>query len=381
MDKYIIMNKNIPLVKVMLSDAGYITEVLQIYNPEAFPVGIFTDDFNKLADRLNQWWRSRIIPASRDGLRYILHLYAVESSAVLSKRSLGLSLSDQYWLKPVESELTWQEVNFFTNDFSKELGEAFFQKESSRPAINPFTPDASSNGWLKKKWVKIHGVTYLAKAGSVPLLQQPYNEIAAAKVAEALAVKHVPYKLIIEDNRPLCLCPNFITTETEFVPAYFVKDILSKSNNDSAYGHFLKCCDYLQIPDVASYLQQMLCLDYLIENSDRHYGNFGFIRDVDSLKFLGPAPLFDNGTSLWCESLNSEIGTALPAMPFKDTQKKQLALVKECFIDINGIDACAEIVRNTLSISPYLDKERVTRISEAVDNRARGLKNYLSKLN
>ena len=381
MDKYIIMNKNIPLVKTVMSAAGYITEVLQVYNPEAFPVGIFTDDFNKLADKLNQWWRSRIIPASRDGLRYILHLYDVESSAVLSKRSLGLSLSDQYWLKPVESELTWQEVNFFTNDFSKELGEAFFQKESSRPAINPFTPDASSNGWLKKKWVKIHGVTYLAKAGSVPLLQQPYNEIAAAKVAEALAVKHVPYKLIIEDNRPLCLCPNFITTETEFVPAYFVKDILSKSNNDSAYGHFLKCCDYLQIPDVASYLQQMLCLDYLIENSDRHYGNFGFIRDVDSLKFLGPAPLFDNGTSLWCESLNSEIGTALPAMPFKDTQKKQLALVKECFIDINGIDACAEIVRNTLSISPYLDKERVTRISEAVDNRARGLKNYLSKLN
>lgn len=381
MDKYIIMNKNIPLVKITMSAAGYITEVLQIYNPEAFPVGIFTDDFNKLADKLNQWWRSRIIPASRDGLRYILHLYDVESPAVLSKRSLGLSLSDQYWLKPVGSELTWQEVNFFTNDFSKELGEAFFQKESFRPAINPFTPDASSNGWLKKKWVKINGVTYLAKAGSVPLLQQPYNEIAAANVAEALTIKHVPYELIIEDNRPLCLCPNFITTETEFVPAYFVKDILPKSNNDSAYGHFLRCCEQLQISDVAVYLQQMLCLDYLIENSDRHYSNFGFIRDVNSLKFLGPAPLFDNGTSLWCESLNSEIGTALPAMPFKDTQKKQLALVKECFVDVNGIDACAEIVRNTLSTSPYLDKERVKRISEAVANRARGLKNYLSKLN
>lgn len=106
MDKYIIMNKNIPLVKTTMSAAGYITEILQIYNPEAFPVGIFTDDFNKLADRLNQWWRSRIIPASRDGLRYILHLYDVESPAVLSKRSLGLSLSDQYWLKPVGSELT-----------------------------------------------------------------------------------------------------------------------------------------------------------------------------------------------------------------------------------------------------------------------------------
>ena len=30
MDKYIIMNKNIPLVKTMMSAAGYITEVLQL---------------------------------------------------------------------------------------------------------------------------------------------------------------------------------------------------------------------------------------------------------------------------------------------------------------------------------------------------------------
>ena len=380
MDKYIIMNKNIPLAKVMLSDAGYITEVLQIYNPEAFPVGIFRDDLRKLADRLNQWWRSRIIPASRDGLRYILHLYDIESPAVLSKRSLGLSLSDQYWLQPVGSELLWENVNFFTNDFSKELGEAFFQKASSRPAINPFTPDASSNGWLKKKWVKINGLTYLAKGGSVPLLQQPYNEAAAAKVLAALRIKHVPYELIIEDNRPLCLCPNFITVDTEFVPAYFVKEILPRSNNDSAYSHFLRCCDYLGIPDVKIYLQQMFCADYLLENSDRHYGNFGFIRDVNSLKFIGAAPLFDNGTSLWCESLNSEIGTALPAMPFKETQSKQLALVKECCINTESLDECAALVQDTLSTSPYLDRERIMRVSEAVGNRVRGLKNYLSKL-
>ena len=67
MDKYIIMNKNIPLVKTTMSAAGYITEVLQVYNPEAFPVGIFTDDFNKLVDRLNQWWRSVLfLPVATD---------------------------------------------------------------------------------------------------------------------------------------------------------------------------------------------------------------------------------------------------------------------------------------------------------------------------
>ena len=93
----------------------------------------------------------------------------------------------------------------------------------------------------------------------MPLLQQPYNEAAAAKVLAALRIKHVPYELIVEDNRPLCLCPNFITVDTEFVPACFVKEILPRSNNDSAYSHFLRCCDYLGIPDVKISAADALC--------------------------------------------------------------------------------------------------------------------------
>lgn len=102
MEQYILMNKNTPLATVTLSDAGYLTDVLAIHTPEAFSVGIFTEQKAQLLDRLNQWCRSRIIPASRDGLRYVLHLYDVDSPAVLSKRSLGLSLSDQYCCSRLE---------------------------------------------------------------------------------------------------------------------------------------------------------------------------------------------------------------------------------------------------------------------------------------
>ncbi|MGM9570286.1 MAG: HipA domain-containing protein [Phascolarctobacterium sp.] len=378
--KYHLMNKNRILATVALSPAGYITDVLFIETPEAFPVGVYTDKTDKLIDNLNQWWRSRIIPASRDGLRFILHLYNIESTALLSKRSLGLSLSDQYWINPENSDLTWDNVNFFANEFSKELGEAFFQQGSSRPAVNPFTPDASSNGWLKKKWVRINGKTYLAKAGSAPLLQQPYNEVAADKILNALGISHVHYDIIMENKRPLCLCENFITPDTEFVPAHFVKDIVRKSNNDNTYTHFLKCTEKLGIPHVESYLENMLCFDYLIENSDRHFGNFGFIRDVNTLKFLGPAPLFDNGTSLWCEALTTEIGNKLPSMPFKETQAKQLQLVKNCGIDVNALDECPEIINSVLSQSPYIDKTRIELITQAVSNRVRGLKAYLTTL-
>ena len=378
-DRYILMNKNRPLIEVAISASGYIIDTYEVFDTSALPVGINHND-DKLPATLNDWWHSRIIPASRDGLKFVLHLYDIESASILSKRSLGLSLSDQYWIKPVGSDLEWNDVNFFTNEFSTELGEAFFSKGSSKPNINPFTPDASSNGWLKKKWVRIDGQTYLAKAGSIPLLQQPYNEVVASEILTSLNIPHVDYKVIIEDNRPLSLCKNFINTDTELVPAHFIRTVLPKSKNDSDYQHFLRCAEYLEIPNVEEFLNNMIALDFLIENTDRHYGNFGFIRDVNTLKFIGPAPLFDNGTSLWCEALTTEIGEPQKAMPFKATHKEQIKLLTKPNFNIAGIVNCESIVRNVLSQSPYLDKERAERISIAVGNKARVLENILNTI-
>lgn len=379
-NRYILMNKNRPLVEVFLSDAGFITEAATVFDNEAFPVGINPADRKTLVAKLNEWWYSRIIPASRDGLKFVLHLYDVESASILSKRSLGLSLSDQYWIKPFGSDLSWEDINFFTNDFSTELGETFFNRGSSKPTINPFTPDASSNGWLKKKWVKIDGQTYLAKAGSAPLLQQPYNEVAVAQIAEALAIEYVNYNLVIEDNRPLCLCKNFIDVDTELVPAHFVRSVMPKGKNESDYQHFIRCAEYLQIPNVKVFLNNMMAIDFLVENTDRHYGNFGFIRDVNTLEFLRPAPLFDNGTSLWCEALNLEIGTYQKSMPFKQNHKEQIKLLTVPRFAVDRLQIVEGIVEDVLGQSPYLDADRVRRVTEAVGNRARVLANTINTL-
>ena len=134
-DRYILMNKNRPLVEVEVSESGFIIATYKIYDESALPVGVYVPN-TSLVNKLNEWWHSRIIPASRDGLKFILHLYDIESASILSKRSLGLSLSDQYWIKPIDSDLTWDAVNFFTNEFSAELGEAFF----SAPGIPPNFP-------------------------------------------------------------------------------------------------------------------------------------------------------------------------------------------------------------------------------------------------
>ena len=43
----------------------------------------------------------------------------------------------------------------------------------------------------------------------------------------------------------------------------------------------------------------MIVLDYLIVNEDRHQNNFGVVRNAETLEYLGAAPIYDSGTSLW----------------------------------------------------------------------------------
>lgn len=382
--QYTLMNKNIPLAEVEFSDRGYITAIKNIITAEAFPVGVLDRKGNMGITllQLNDWWKSRVIPASRQDLAFLLNEYGFDTAAELSVRSLGLSLSDQYWLRP-DTDLTWDNVNFFTNTFSEDLGEAFFSRGSSKPDINPFSPDASSNGWLKKKWKIIDGERYLAKGGSGPFFQEPYNEVIASQIMKLLDITHVEYSLIMEGGNPLCLCKNFVTPDTELVPAVQVRNIIKKSNNDSELSHFLRCADALEIPGVARYIDELLSIDFLIENTDRHYGNFGFLRDVNTLRFLGPAPIFDNGTSLWNSSVGFEIGSWQPCRPFKATHKEQIKLLKSCVVDrieLVNVVCLVESVFAKLPASPYLEQERVERIIKAIGGRVTALEYQLNKI-
>ncbi len=377
---YTLMNKNRRLADIKLSLNGHIEGIVKIYDKEAFPIGIFNNvvqDKDIIGEKLDRWWKFRNIPASRDDLSFFLQISGFETTSALAMKSLGLSLSDQYWIKPINSELQWLDVNFFTNDFSEDLGDIFFTHKLSSPKINPLSPDASCNGWLKKKWKIIESKRYLAKAGSAPFFQEPFNEVIASKIMTEIGVVHIDYELIFEYNRPLSLCPNFINENTEYVPAYAVCSVLPKKSGDSLYAHFLRCTEYLKIPNVQDYMDNLFIVDFLIENTDRHYGNFGFIRDVNSLKFLGAAPVFDSGTSLWCKSPIEEIGSWDICNPLMKTQREQLKFVKNWNIDIAKLAELEEIAENVLSQNKYIDAKRCDKVCKFLGNRARVLKNMI----
>ena len=68
-------------------------------------------------------------------------------------KSFGLSLSDQYWIKPVGQDLSWEQINFFEHPFSEDVGDVLFgvKKQDTEQEIDFVSPDNTTDGYLKKR--------------------------------------------------------------------------------------------------------------------------------------------------------------------------------------------------------------------------------------
>ena len=163
-----------------------------------------------LRESIDAWWRRRAIPPTRDGIRGILDSMGIRSAVELLNRSHGLSLSDQYWVKPESSDLEWDTVNFFTNPFDEELGRTLLTARSSSHRFSLNAPDASTGGDLPKRWtIAGDGTRILIKAGRTG--QEPVNELIASDLCSRLGIPAVRYNLGEYDNRPVSTCPEMLT--------------------------------------------------------------------------------------------------------------------------------------------------------------------------
>lgn len=370
--KCTLMHKEIAVAQLDLDDdTGFIRKVGKVLAAEHLPVGVSVRQ--GIADRaaLNAWWTDRSIPASRSGVREALETLGLADTKMLLVRCFGLSLSDQYWIRPDGTDLTWGKINFFENPFSDDMGDVLFGTPKKTEGFDFSSPDNTSDGCLKKRWKITDGKRCLIKGGSNPFRQQPFNEVIASCIMQLLGIDHVPYGVQWEDNEPYSICLDFVTADTELVSAWRIMQTQKKDNSTSVYRHFINCCEALGAPDVVPALDRMIVLDYLIANEDRHLNNFGLLRNAETLEWLGFAPIYDSGSSLGYDKLVPDIraGKDIVCKPFKRRHEEQIKLVTS--FDWIDFDALSEV--RACVISSFEEaKERVltddTRIAAIADS-------------
>ena len=375
-----LMHKRVATAQLWLDDeTGFVLKVAAVYAPEHLPIGITMKNNAVDKKQLNDWWTQRSIPASRSGVREALETLGITDTRSLLVRCYGLSLSDQYWICPDGSSLTWDAINFFDNSFSDDIGDILFGEARKPNAINFSSPDNTSDGNLKKRWKIIDGKRCLIKGGSNPYRQQPLNEVIATQIMRRLHIPCIPYTLIWNKGAPYSICEDFVDENTELVPAWRIIQTKKQPNNVSIYEHFINCAKALGIPDVVEFLDRMIVLDYLILNEDRHLNNFGALRNAETLEWLGMAPIYDSGSSLGYDK-------TIPLMkdrdeivckPFKRHHDEQLKLVSSFdWIDFAALADIREIITDVLSderAADYMDAKRTSVICDLAEQRVQNL--------
>ena len=378
--KCTLMHKEMAVADIELDDAtGFIQKINTVHASAHLPLGVPVR--RGVVDRaiLNEWWTDRSIPASRSGIREALETLDICSTKMLLIRCYGLSLSDQYWICPKGSGLTWDKINFFDNDFSDDIGDVLFGTNKKPNAMDLSSPDNTSDGNLKKRWKIIDGRRCLVKGGSNPFRQQPFNEVIATRIMERLGISHVPYTLTWNQGAPYCICEDFVTKDTELVPAWRIIQTQKKVNSISVYQHFVNCCESLGAKNVVHFLDRMIVLDYIIANEDRHLNNFGLLRNAETLEWYGFAPIYDSGSSLGYDNVAGQIRSErdIVCKPFKKHHVEQLKLVSDFnWIDFDSLADVDDLIKQTLSADgakEYIDESRIQSIVETVNRRIQNL--------
>lgn len=358
--KCILMNKNTEvLVAEYNTVSKFFDRIIEVKNIDYAPYILKSfyvkDDINATPFRTNlsEWFRGRGIPNWRDQLDLLLHRLDISAPTELLDKAFGLSLSDQYWLKPYDSNIKYDDMNFFDHDFDyTEFMEASLSKNSKIiTSINSLkTPNNTTDGMLKKAWIIEDGTRYLLKGGYKNEILQPFHEVLASMICDRLGFNHVPYTLDVYRDTVVSKCPCFINKDTELITAHQIRNDMKRHDNTDDYEEYIKKLEENGIPNAREKIENMYILDFIIMNEDRHLNNFGIIRDVNTLKWLDVAPIFDNGMAL--------------NIPYYDENEVIISGNGRFFYEIKPFDEMIQVVRNIKRI----DISKLDDIPECFDN-------------
>ena len=244
-----------------------------------------------------KWLQRRVIPKNRAYVAEILKTFglSINDTKGIIDICKGLSLNDSYWVVPRGFAGTFAQYNLYENRFSEILSLVAYTGISQSDAAFTTSPELTTNGMLPKAWrfVPNEGI-YLYKGGTFGAANagnEPYSEYYASQIAQAMGLNAVTYELENWKGITASRCKLFTDIDTAYIP---IGRIVRE-------GGLKACLDYYKGLGDESYeqLKSMLVFDAVIYNEDRHFGNFGVLRDNHSGEIIGAAPIFDNGLSLF----------------------------------------------------------------------------------
>ena len=285
-----------PLIRFTATEDSSMPQITILWVNEA-EKRLLPLDLSLTGDSIAKWLKSRTIPKNRAYVHNFLSKCNLNLNRPMNiiKVSKGLSLNDCYWVVEEGFSGTFEKYNLYDNRFSRVLALiAFTGYGSSVRSSLASCPEFTTNGMLPKCWRRVNGEIKLYKGGTSGASNtgnEPYCEYYAAQIAKELGISAIDYGLSKWKGALCSTCVLFTSKEYAFLP---VGKVVTSGGMEAVTSYYKKMG--------AAYskaLADMLVLDAIICNTDRHFGNFGFLVDNRTNEIVAPAPLFDHGNSLF----------------------------------------------------------------------------------
>ena len=294
---YVLRLYDTDLLAFTLSERGIEGLKAQIHSVNEEARALFPLDLELTDEGLVKWLQRRVIPKNRAYVAEILKTFglSVNDTKGIIDVCKGLSLNDSYWVVPQGFAGTFAQYNLYENRFSEILSLVAYTGIGQSDAAFTTSPELTTNGMLPKAWRFIEGEgIYLYKGGTFGAANtgnEPYSEFYASQVAQAMGLDAVTYELENWKGILASRCKLFTDIDTSYIP---IGRIVRE-------GGLKACLEYYRQLGSEAYeqIKSMLVFDAVIYNEDRHFGNFGVLRDNHTGKVTGAAPVFDNGMSLF----------------------------------------------------------------------------------
>ena len=299
--KYFLMNKNKKIVSFE-TDIQYGVTVIQneVILSERLPIG-YTD--------IGTWIENRNYAKHKEHMKSWLKEWGIDTTDGFLQITHALGVNDSFWIKPQESELIWEKVNLYNNEFTDIACTTAFETGLFGLQLSTTTPEFTTDGTFPKCWIKDeNGIQILKQglSGASNVGLEPNCEYISSNIGNKIFENVVSYDLIQYKGKLCSKCELFTSENIGYVP--FGKTIdINKFYSIPYLVQYFENYDELNKTDFSLRFRIMIVLDSIVFNHDRHLNNFGFLFDNDSIEVKSFAPIFDFNFSFLCSLTLEEL--------------------------------------------------------------------------
>lgn len=255
-----------------------------IYKKRFMPFNLYLEDARDadLDVRINNrsnfyyWCATRLLTLDRKYAKEILNSLGLKQAVTDQDRAEiaisyhALCLTDVYWVRELRDKTTYAEISLYNHSLSDAFvdvslrGRALTAENAQLISQGDSAGDLSTAGVAPKAWIRRDGRFWLLKDGDA---REVEAELLASQIVRCFNVDQVLYEPMDYQGQRVSRSRLITSTEKGIVSAEYVS--VFADNNDT------NLLDIVQQHDSHGY-HMMNIVDYLIGNTDRHWGNWGF---------------------------------------------------------------------------------------------------------